>query len=73
MKSFSPWRANAAVCAPAFIKARIIGQSLFCNGQWCDLSVLPRDACGAISIAVCLRSDHLRKEKYESAGLSRLK
>jgi hypothetical protein len=73
MKSLSPWHANTAVCASAFIKARIIGQSLFYNGQWCDLGVLPRDASGAIPIAVCLRRRHLREDKYESAGLSRLK
>ena len=27
MKSLSPWLANPAVCAPAFIKIEIIGQS----------------------------------------------
>src|SRR6266508_2659706 len=27
MKSLSPWRANAAVCAPAFIKVLTLGQS----------------------------------------------
>jgi hypothetical protein len=37
------------------------------------LSLIARDACGAISIAVCLRRDHLREGKYVSAGLTKLK
>jgi hypothetical protein len=41
MKSVSPWRANAAVCAPAFIKPRIIGQSCSRTVNNVNLSVIP--------------------------------
>jgi hypothetical protein len=67
MKSLSPWRANAAVCAPAFIKARIIGQS--CSVMvnivtWvCDTAAILAEL---FQIAVCWRGDQLRKDKHES-------
>jgi hypothetical protein len=63
--SFLPWRTNVAVCAPAFIKARIIRQS--CSTM---VNSVTGFSAKSASLALCIKSEDVVERAEKAATLA---